>query len=84
MSIESNIDEYLHLIMDLENIDVMISDEDQGILLLMSLLRQFEQLRYTLRYGPGKTNLTLDEVVVAIYAKEFKNGSNSRGSKGQA
>ena len=84
LSIEGNIDEFLHLITDPENIDVQVHDEDQAILLLMSLPRQFDQLRDTLRYGTGRTTLTLDEVVAAIYAKELENGSNSRGSKGQA
>ena len=84
LSIESNIDEFLHLITDLENIDVQVADEDQAILLLMSLPRQFDQLRDTLRYGTGRTTLTLDEVVAAIYAKELENGSNSKGSKGEA
>ena len=51
LSIESNIDEFLHLITDLENIDVQVPDEDQAILLLMSLPRQFDQLSDTLRYG---------------------------------
>lgn len=51
MSTESNIDEFLHLITDLENIDVQVPDEDQAILLLMSLPRQFDQLSDTLRYG---------------------------------
>lgn len=78
LSIESNIDEYLQLITDLENIDVMVSDEDQAILLLMSLPKQFDQL---LRYGTGRTTLTLDEVVAAIYAKEFEIGSNSHSNK---
>jgi len=84
LSIEHNIDEYLHLITDIENIGVMVSDEDQAILLLMSLPKQFDQLRDTLRYGSGRTTLPLDEVVAAIYAKELETGSNSRGSKGQA
>lgn len=51
LSIESNTDEYFQLITDLENIDVMVSDEDQAILLLMSLPKQFDQLRDTLGYG---------------------------------
>ena len=44
LSIEGNIDEFLQIITDLENTNVVISDEDQAILLLMSLPKPFDQL----------------------------------------
>ncbi|CAA7062683.1 unnamed protein product [Microthlaspi erraticum] len=84
LSIEGNIDEFLHLITDLESTSVVVSDEDQAILLLMSLPRQFDQLRDTLKYGTGRNILTLDEVIAAIYAKELEFGSNKKSFKGQA
>ncbi|CAL9236211.1 unnamed protein product, partial [Arabidopsis halleri] len=84
LSIEGNIDEFLHLIADLENTNVLVSDEDQAILLLMSLPRQFDLLKDTLKYGSGRTTLSLDEVVAAIYSKELEFGSAKKVIKGQA
>ncbi|KAL1189499.1 Retrovirus-related Pol polyprotein from transposon TNT 1-94 [Cardamine amara subsp. amara] len=84
LSVEGNIDEFLHLIADLENTNVVVSDEDQAILLLMSLPRQFDLLKDTLKYGSGRTTLALDEVISAIYSKELEFGSNKKSIKGQA
>ncbi|KAL0889506.1 hypothetical protein Bca101_013489 [Brassica carinata] len=57
MSIESNIDDFLRIITDLGNVMVEVSDEDQAILLLMSLPKQFDQLRDTLSVnGNGNKN----------------------------
>ena len=84
LSIEGNIDEFLQIITDLENTNVAISDEDQAILLLMSLPKPFDQLRDTLKYGTGRSILTLDEVIAAIYSKELEFGSNKKSIKGQA
>lgn len=65
--VENNIDEFLRIITDLESVEVEISDEDQVILLLMSLSKQFDQLRDTLMYG--KQTVTLDEVMNSIHSK---------------
>lgn len=81
-SIEASLDDFLRIIADLEN-NVTVSDEDQAILLLMSLPRQFDQLRDTLRYG-NRATLTLDEIIAAIYAKELEFGSSKRSNKTQA
>lgn len=48
LSIDGNIDEFIHLIKDLENTNDFVSDEDQAILLLMFVPRPFDQLRDTL------------------------------------
>ncbi|KAG7591060.1 Zinc finger CCHC-type superfamily [Arabidopsis thaliana x Arabidopsis arenosa] len=84
LSIEGNIDEFLHIVEDLENLSVIVSDEDQAILLLMSLPKTFDQLKDTLKYSSGKTILTLDEVTAAIYSKELEFGSVKKSIKGQA
>lgn len=84
LSIEGNIDEFLQIITDLENTNVQVSDEDQAILLLMSLPKPFDQLRDTLKYGTGRSILTLDEVIAAIYSKELEFGSTKKSIKGQA
>lgn len=77
LSIENNIDEFLRIITDLSNVMVEISDEDQAILLLMSLPKQFDQLRDTLRYS--KTTVTLDEVISSIHSKQLELGANGNG-----
>lgn len=69
-SIERNVDEFLKIIADLENVDVLISDEDQAVMLLMALPRQFDGLKDTLRYS--KSALTLTDVVTAIKSKELE------------
>jgi len=84
LSMEGNIDEFLHIVADLENLNVLVSDEDQTILLLMSLPKSFDQLKDTLQYSSGKTVLTLDEVTAAIYSKELEFGSVKKSIKGQA
>ena len=83
LTIENNIDEFLRIITDLSNVMVEISDEDQAILLLMSLPKQFDQLRDTLRYS--KTTVTLDEVISSIHSKQLELGvnGNGKGSKSQ-
>lgn len=82
-TIEKNIDDFLQMVDELENAGASVSDEDQAILLLMSLPRQFDHLRDTLRYSNRET-LTLDDVVAAINSKELDFGSNPKGSKSQA
>ena len=84
LSVEGNIDEFLQIITDLENMNVIISDEDQAILLLTALPKAFDQLKDTLKYSSGKSILTLDEVAAAIYSKELELGSVKKSIKVQA
>lgn len=79
MSIESNIDDFLRIITDLGNVMVEVSDEDQAILLLMSLPKQFDQLRDTLRYG--KDSVTMDEVINSILSNQLDFSVNGNGNK---
>ena len=69
-SIDMNVDEFLKIIADLGNVDVLISDEDQTVMLLMARPRQFDGLKDTLRYS--KSSLTLTDVVTAIKSKELE------------
>jgi len=64
--------------------NVNISDEDQAILLLTSLPKAFDLLKDTQKYSSGKSILTLDEVVAAIYSKELELGSVKKSIKVQA
>ena len=68
--IERNVDEFLKIKADLENVDMLISDEDKAVMYLMSLPRQFDGLKDILRYS--KLSLTLTDVVTAIKSKELE------------
>ena len=78
-SIDENMDEFTKLVTDLENLDIVIDEEDQAIILLNSLPRQFEQLKDTLKYG--KETLSLDEVISAAYSKELDLKASGKTSK---
>lgn len=78
-SVMENIDEFQRLIDELSNAKVSISDEDQAIFLLLSLPKQFDELRDMLTYG--KINITLEEVISAVLSKELELGSAYRGYK---
>lgn len=67
MTMEENVNDFFKLISDLENVKVTVPDEDQAIVLLMSLPKQFDQLKETLKYG--KTTLALYEITGAIRSK---------------
>lgn len=76
MTLDENINDFLRLIADLEHVKVMVSDEDQAIILLMALPKQFDQLKDTLKYG--KTSLSLDEIVGAVRSKELELGATGK------
>jgi len=76
MTIEENVNDFFKLISDLENVKVSVPDEDQAIVLLMSLPKQFDQLKDTLKYG--KTTLALDEITGAIRSKVLELGASGK------
>lgn len=77
MTMEENVNDFFKLISDSENVKVTVPDEDQAIVLLMSLPKQFDQLKETLKYG--KTTLALDEITGAIRSKSLELGANGKG-----
>ncbi|WZZ13990.1 hypothetical protein YC2023_107079 [Brassica napus] len=79
MTMEENVNDFFKLISDLENVKVTVPDEDQAIVLLMSLPKQFDQLKETLKYG--KTTLALDEITGAIRSKSLELGATGKLSK---
>lgn len=79
MTMEENVNDFFKLISDLENVKVTVPDEDQAIVLLMSLPKQFDQLKETLKYG--KTTLALDEITGAIRSKSLELGASGKLSK---
>jgi len=67
--VESQLDVFNKLILDLENIDVTIDDEDQALLLLCALPKSLSHFKETLLYG--RESLSLVEVQSALNSKEL-------------
>ena len=68
MSIEEHLDHFNKIILDLENIDITVSDEDKAILLLTSLDASYTNMKEAIMYG--RDSLTFDEVRSILHAKE--------------
>ena len=67
-SIDENVDDFLKLVADLNNLQVEVSEEVQAILLLSSLPNKYDQLKATLKYG--RDTLSLAKVTGAARSKE--------------
>lgn len=67
-SIDGNVDDFLKLVTDLNNIGVDVTEEVQAILLLSSLSNMYDQLKETLKYG--RDTLSLNEVIEAAKSNE--------------
>ena len=63
----------------MENLDVKINEEDHVIFLLNSLLKKYDHLCDTLKYG--KKTLSLAEVMGAAFSKELDLKGNSENIK---
>ena len=60
MSIEEHFDHFNKIILDLEIIDITVSNENKSILLLTSLDASYTNLKEAIMYG--RDSLTFDEV----------------------
>ncbi|PKU80142.1 Retrovirus-related Pol polyprotein from transposon TNT 1-94 [Dendrobium catenatum] len=68
--LRKHLDDFNKLILDLRNVDVKIDEEDQGIILLSSLPKTYENIVDTMLYG--KQSLTLTEVKSVLMSKEVQ------------
>ncbi|KAG7592586.1 GAG-pre-integrase domain [Arabidopsis thaliana x Arabidopsis arenosa] len=69
-SLDENIDEFLKMISDLNNLQIQVPDEVQAILILSSLPDRYEMLKETLKYG--REGIRLEDVVSAAKSKELE------------
>jgi len=67
--IQSNLDEFNSIILDLENIDVKIDDEDKVVLLVVSLPSTYEHFKEIMLYGNNNI-LYFEDVKSNLLSKE--------------
>ncbi|RVW67653.1 Retrovirus-related Pol polyprotein from transposon TNT 1-94 [Vitis vinifera] len=73
MSIEEYLDHFNKIILDLENIDITVSDEDKAI---ASYINMKEAIMY------GRDSLTFDEVQSILHARELQKQEESKEESG--
>ncbi|GKC92997.1 hypothetical protein Tco_1158439, partial [Tanacetum coccineum] len=76
-----HIDEFHKLVGDLAAIDTAISDEDQTLLLLMSLPSSYDNFVETLLYG--QDTLKLEDVLMTLNSKELQKMTKAKGDGGE-
>ncbi|KAI0527473.1 hypothetical protein KFK09_003074 [Dendrobium nobile] len=74
--LRNHLDDFNKLILDLKNVDVTIDEEDQGIILLSSLLKTYENIVDTMLYG--KQTLTLTEIKSVLMSKDVQRKSEQK------
>jgi len=67
--IQSHLDEFISIIIDLENLDVKIDDEDKAALLIVSLPPSYRQFIEIMLYD-NYLILSFDDVKTNLLAKE--------------
>jgi len=80
--IQSHLDEFNSIIIDLENLDVKIDDEDKVVLLNVSLPPSYQQFKEIMLYGNYLT-LSFDDVKTNLLAKEKFDTEIHSGSSGE-
>ena len=67
--IQSHLDEFNSIIMDLQNIDIKIEDEDKAVLLVVSLPSTYKHFKEIMLYGNNDT-LSFEDVKSNLLSKE--------------
>ncbi|KAG6495421.1 hypothetical protein ZIOFF_043244 [Zingiber officinale] len=76
--IQSHLDEFNSIIIDLENLDIKIEDEDKVVLLIVSLPRTFKHFKEIMLYGNRET-ISLEDVKSNLMSKEKFDVDSSPG-----
>ena len=79
-TVDENVDDFLKLIADLNNLSIEIPEEVHAILLLNALPSRYDFLKETLKYS--REAIRVDEIVSAARSKEmeYKDAPSSRTS----
>lgn len=79
-TIDQNVDDFLKLIADLNNLNIEVPEEVQAILLLNALPSRYDSLKETLKYS--REAIRVDEVASAAKSKEmeYKDTSTAKPS----
>ncbi|GJW01836.1 retrovirus-related pol polyprotein from transposon TNT 1-94 [Tanacetum coccineum] len=81
-TINDHITSFNHLVTDFMNMDEVFKDQDLALILLGSLLEEYELLETTLLNG--KDDVSLSEVCAALYSKELRRKDKQISSSGDA
>jgi hypothetical protein len=81
-SIQSHLNEFNSIIVDLESFDVKIDDEDKAILLVVSLPPSFKHFKEIMLYG-NHTSLSFENVKSNLLSKEKFDVDSSSEPKGE-
>ncbi|KAG6499814.1 hypothetical protein ZIOFF_039606 [Zingiber officinale] len=76
--IQSHLDEFNSIIIDLENLDIKIEDEDKAVLLIVSLPRTYKHFKEIMLYGNRET-ISLEDVKSNLMSKEKFDADSSPG-----
>jgi len=74
--ISDSLDEFNRIVIDLENIDVKIDDEDQAVMILNALPKNYSNFVEAMKYA--RESLTLEEVQAALKSKELDSKSEKK------
>ena len=81
-SIQSHLNEFNSIILDLERLDVKIDDEDKTILLVVSLPSYFKHFKKIMLYA-NHTSLTFENVKSNLLSKKKFDVDSRSESKGE-
>ncbi|PWA49526.1 Retrovirus-related Pol polyprotein from transposon TNT 1-94 [Artemisia annua] len=81
-TMNDHITSFNQLVTDLMNMDEVFKDQDLALILLGSLLEEYELLETTLLNG--KDDVSLSEVCAALYSKELRRKDKQISSSGDA
>lgn len=71
LGLSDQVDEFIKILDDLENLEIKLDEEDKALLLLNALPKSYENFRDTMLYG-REQSISLEEVQLAIHSKELQ------------